>query len=267
MKELQTGQFYGETNVTTYLDGVTLTDTEYTNKKVDWHYHQNAYFTCILAGKLIEGNKKESYNCSAGSLIFHYWQEPHYNIKPAGFTRGFHIEVNQEWIDTFNLDIRELHGSMLVWDPRPKLLLSKIYKETRIKDNTTAVAIQSLLLKTFSLLKSDQELLSREKPSWVKKVHEKLHETSSQRLSLNELAGDLGIHPVHLSRDFPKHFHCRLGENARKLKVEKSLTLLANKNYSLTQIAFECGFSDQSQFIRCFKEMTGINPLTYRKLI
>jgi hypothetical protein len=48
MKQLSTGQFYGQTNETFHLNGITLTDTEYTHSKVDWHYHQNPYFTFIL---------------------------------------------------------------------------------------------------------------------------------------------------------------------------------------------------------------------------
>lgn len=59
MVKLTNGQFFGQTNDTTYLNGVTLTDTEYTHEKVDWHYHENAYFTLILEGRVIEGNKKE----------------------------------------------------------------------------------------------------------------------------------------------------------------------------------------------------------------
>ena len=62
MNLLRTGHFFGETNRRICLDGITLTDTEYTHERVDWHYHENAYFTFILQGKLIEGNKKESYN-------------------------------------------------------------------------------------------------------------------------------------------------------------------------------------------------------------
>ncbi len=91
METLKTGSFYGQTNQTLHLDFATITDTEYTHDKVDWHYHENAYFTFILDGKVIEGNKKEVYNCTAGSLLFHNWQDPNYNIKPKGYTRGFHI--------------------------------------------------------------------------------------------------------------------------------------------------------------------------------
>jgi len=38
MNNLKTGQFYGSTNETIRLKGVTLTDTEYTHEKVDWHF-------------------------------------------------------------------------------------------------------------------------------------------------------------------------------------------------------------------------------------
>jgi AraC-like DNA-binding protein len=57
-----------------------------------------------------------------------------------------------------------------------------------------------------------------------------------------------------------------LGEYIRKLKIEKSLIFL-HKNDSLSEIAFDCGFADQSHFIRCFKENIGITPLKYRKIL
>lgn len=71
---------------------------------------------------------------------------------------------------------------------------------------------------------------------------------------------------MHLSRDFHKYFHCNLGEYLRELRVEKSLKLL-NEYESLSEVALECGFSDQSHFIRCFKENIGVTPLKYKNLL
>jgi AraC family transcriptional regulator len=105
------------------------------------------------------------------------------------------------------------------------------------------------------------------KPEWVSKLKEILHDNIFENYSLDFLASYLGLHPVHLSRYFPRYFNCSLGEYMRKLRVEKSLTLLPNKNQSLTAIAYDCGFSDQSHFSRCFREFTGINPLAYRRLL
>ncbi len=267
MRHLRTGQFHGQTNQTVNLGGVTLTDTEYTQDKVDWHYHENAYFTFILQGKVIEGNKKEVYNCEAGSLLFHHWQEPHYNIKPPGFTRGFHVELGHDWFRHLDFDINHLSGSIHVVNPDLKILLYKIFRESKLSDITIELSVQTILLELLSKMHQDQQTALHGNPVWVIRLRELLHDNIAENLSLSELAHQLGIHPVHLSRDFPKYFHCRLGEYIRKLKVEKALSLLAQKNKSLTDITYECGFADQSHFGRCFKAVNDVNPLAHRRVL
>lgn len=96
MQQLRTWTFFGTTDETVPFDFCTITNTEYTLDKVDWHYHENAYFTFILKGKLLECNKNETYHCTAGSLLFHNCQNTHYNIKPPGDTRGFHVEIKKD---------------------------------------------------------------------------------------------------------------------------------------------------------------------------
>ena len=267
MKQSLKGEFYGQTNKTINLEGITLTDTVYTHDKVDWHYHENAYFTFILQGNVIEGNKKEIYNCSAGSLLFHNWQEPHYNIKPAGFTRGFHIEIEKCWFDNLEFNTTNLQGSINIANLDLKLLMYKIFKETKVDDNTTQLSIQTLLLETLAKMLRANQAGSNKKPTWVSEINMILNDQFSDNLTLNYLSKTLNIHPVHLSRDFAKHFNSSLGEYIRKLKIQKSLQLISEKSLDLTSIAFECGFSDQSHFTRCFKEINGINPSEYRKIL
>lgn len=267
MKHLLKGEFYGNTNKTIYLDGITLTDTVYTHSKVDWHYHEHAYFTFILEGNVIEGNKKELYNCTPGSLLFHNWQEPHYNIKPDGFTRGFHIEIEKHWFDALNFDANALQGSININNPDLKFLLYKIFRETKIEDTASQLSVQGLLLQTLSVLLRNEQTSLSSKPLWVNKIKEILHDGFSDTLTLNYLSAAVGIHPVHLSRDFPKYFNCSLGDYIRKLRVERSLSLISCRGMDLTQIAFECGFSDQSHFTRCFKALNGLNPSQYRKIL
>ena len=266
MNHLQTGEFYGSTNKTILLNGITLTDTEYTHDKVDWHYHENAYFTFILQGNVIEGNKKEIYNCSAGSLLFHNWQEPHYNIKPEGYTRGFHIELEQSWFDKFTFDTKKLQGSLHISNPDIKFLLYKIFKEAKIDDDVTTLTIQGLLLQALTRMFHQVQAQNNTRPQWAAKIKEILHDEYSEKPTLEYLSKTLDIHPVHLSRDFSKYFYCSLGEYIRKLKIEKSLALLPKRSITLTEIAFECGFADQSHFSRCFRAINGISPSAYRKL-
>lgn len=267
MNLLRTGKFFGETSETIRLNGITLTDTEYTHERVDWHYHENAYFTFILQGALIEGNGKETYHCSNGSLLFHSWQEPHYNIKPKGYTRGFHIELDRTCFDEMDFDTGRLRGSFNIENPAVKLLLYKIFQETKIYDDSTCASIQILLFEIFERLLEFNRTKHDKKPFWVRKIREILHDNGAGSLSLKGLANELNVHPAHLSRDFSKHFQCTFGEYVRQIRVEKSLALLPEKNLTLTEIAHECGFFDQSHFLRCFKQIIGVSPSSYRKLL
>lgn len=267
MKYLRTGNFFGETNQTVRLDGLTLTDTEYTHARVDWHFHENAYFTFILQGSLLECNKKETYTCAAGSLLFHSWQEPHYNVKPDGYTRGFHIELSDRWFERFSPGIECPRGSVDIEHPAVKLLLYKIFSEIKMLDDVSETSIHALLLEAFENMRLTEQTGRTAEPGWTKKLRGILNDDCTGPISLTGLADEVNIHPVHLSRDFSRYFHCGLGEYVRKLRVERSLGMLSDKDLTLTEIAFRCGFADQSHYLRTFKRMLGVNPSRYRRLL
>ncbi|MPS74064.1 MAG: AraC family transcriptional regulator [Chryseobacterium sp.] len=265
MNTLRNGEFFGQTNEKISFDGLTITDTEYTHLFVDWHYHENPYFTFLLQGNMKEGNKKEIYDCSAGTLLYHHWEDAHYNTKPDIFTRGFHLEITEEWFGKFQISKDSVEGSFNIKNPSLKLLIYQVFKESKLNDNSFEVSINQILLNLFSQL-SNQKSSSEKKPIWVNQIDEILHESFTDKLNLTELSQILNIHPMHLSRDFQKYFQCNLGNYIRKLKIEKSLILL-NQNDSLSEVALECGFADQSHFNRCFKENIGITPLKFKNIL
>ncbi|HQU85057.1 MAG TPA: helix-turn-helix transcriptional regulator [Pyrinomonadaceae bacterium] len=267
MKYLQTGQFFGETDQTFLLDGITLTDTEYTIEKVDWHYHENPYFTFIVRGNLIEGNKQNTHHCSTGTLLFHNWQEAHFNLKPEGYTRGFQLEMKADWFAEFDLDLNFFPSYSNVANPSIKLFFHNIYKETKLFGKHSSLAVEELLLNIFGELGKLKKFDETKKPLWVKKIDEIFRANISEEISLQKISQELNLHPIYLCRTFSKFFGCNFGQYLRKIKVEKSLKLLQNNSLSLTEISFASGFSDQSHFIRCFKEFMKLTPKEYRKFV
>jgi AraC-like DNA-binding protein len=267
MVTLTRGQFFGETNNTMNISGVTLTDTEYTHEKVDWHYHENAYFTLILEGSVIEGNKKEVYQCPAGTLLFHNCQEAHYNVKPKGFTRGFHIEISPGWFKTNEMDLLGLEGSINLFHPEIKIGAYSIFREYKMNDGASEVAIHSLLINALSQMSNTQEGPSKTIPSWVIMLREMLNDDFSEEWTLISLSNTLGIHPVHLSRSFAKYFGCNIGEYLRMIKIQRALFMLSDKDLSLSDIAYDCGFADQSHFTRCFKAVNHLKPSQFRNIL
>lgn len=264
MNFLKTGQFFGKTNQNLKFEGLRITDTVYTHDYVDWHYHEFPYFTFLLNGGLTEINKKETYHCQAGDLIFHNWDEPHANIKPGGFSRGFHLEVESAFLQHYGFDLAHFQGNQKIKNTDMVLLMYRILKESKVNDAFSPIAIQTLLI---DLLNQHRVFTkSGKKPGWVLKIDEILHEQPIFNLNLSTLAQELNIHPVHLSRDFPRYFGSTLGEYLRKIRVQKALSLMFDAHTSLTDVAYAAGFSDQSHFIRCFKAVQHLTPKKYRSL-
>jgi len=105
-------------------------------------------------------------------------------------------------------------------------------------------------------------------PAWAKELKEILQDHIDTNLSLKEISKSLDIHPAYLSREFSKYFdNLSFGDYIRKQRIEKAIELLNNSSYSLTEIAYLTGFSDQSHFTRIFKLHTGKSPSLYRREI
>ena len=85
-------------------------------------------------------------------------------------------------------------------------------------------------------------------------------------MTLKEISESLHVHPSYLSREFSKYFdNLSFGDYIRKLRIEKSIQLLKEPQYSLAEIAYLTGFSDQSHFNRTFKLHVGKTPAVFRK--
>lgn len=266
MLQLTKGHFFGSHHQIVHLPGIIITDTQYTRDKVDWHYHQHPYFTFVLQGTVLEVSKKERHECTPGTLLYHHWQDAHYNEKGRGYVRGFHVELEHQFFTRYDMNTYATAGSRKLDDPFIKSLFRKLHLETKLHSGATPIAVDDLLLQVFAALSGPGKPLTDKQPAWVKKVKEALHDPSVESLSYAGLAELAGVHPVHLSRSFPKYFQSTMGDYLRGLYIEKAVNLLLNGNLSATEISYCCGFADQSHFIRTFKQAIGVTPLQYRKL-
>jgi len=269
MKRSERGFFYGDTTELIRLDGVTLTDTVYDQGRVDWHFHEDDYFTFLLMGGMREGNRKEVYECVAGDLLFHNWQDSHYNIGSGRHTRGFHVELSDHWYERLGIPSNLTEGSMQLPDPLVKSLMYAVFKEAKLSGEGAQLGVDVALAQLFGILGKMREARGdggTRKPDWVNRIREMLRD-GSEDWSLVRLANEVNVHPAHLSREFPRYFHTGLGDYLRLVKVHRAMTLLGDPERLLTEIAFECGFADQSHFIRSFRNYYGVTPLEYRRLM
>jgi AraC-like DNA-binding protein len=136
------------------------------------------------------------------------------------------------------------------------------------KEKHTQQPFENLLLDVFNKFLKSKKGTGKKIPAWAQELKDLIQDHIDTNLSLKELSKDLSINPSYLSREFSKHFdNLSFGEYIRKQRIEKATELMATPTYSLTEIAYLTGFSDQSHFTRIFKKHAGISPSEYRKNI
>jgi AraC-like DNA-binding protein len=133
------------------------------------------------------------------------------------------------------------------------------------KEKHTQNPVDHLFIDVFNKF-IKQKAAQKKTPDWVKELKEIIQDQIDTNLSLTDISKSLDIHPSYLSREFSKHFNnLSFGEYIRKLRIEKAIELIKAGSYSLTEVAYLTGFSDQSHFTRIFKQHIGKNPSAYKK--
>ncbi|HRH49133.1 MAG TPA: chromate resistance protein [Panacibacter sp.] len=162
----------------------------------------------------------------------------------------------------FKNDHELLQSGMMIYDA--------LYSWAKYLQNEkhTQQPFENLLLDVFNKFIKKQRGSKKKTPAWAQEMKEIIQDQidTNLTLSLKEISKGLNVHPSYLSREFSKYFEdLSFGEYIRKLRIEKAIQLMLSSDYSLTEIAYLTGFSDQSHFTRIFKKHTGKNPSAYKK--
>ena len=261
---LNKGQYSGKVTSIKYLEGVTIGTTLYTEEANDsvQHYHENPHLSFLLQGGHIEKRKNADFERTPGDLLFCHGGESHQFVKSRFPSRNVNLEMDYKFLEIYGLSESEVYKG-LCGNSNLKFLMLQMYKDVLIDDGLTETSIQISLL---DLISTSNKLLSQSRPKWVDPLYEILNDRWNEQLTLEELSTIVQVHPVTISKNFHKYFGCTFGEYMRKLRIDKSIKMIRCLEHSLTAIALECGFSDQSHFIRTFKEKTGWLPKQFQLL-
>jgi len=81
-----------------------------------------------------------------------------------------------------------------------------------------------------------------------------------QKITVEELAEHSGYSTSHFARVFTKVYGTSPIQYVNQIRIIHAKNLLRTGQYTLAQIAQECGFSNVYYFSRCFKQITGTTP-------
>ncbi|TWI86710.1 helix-turn-helix transcriptional regulator [Chitinophaga japonensis] len=259
MLRLGTTNYLGANIRNFYADGVAVSETIYREKVFEgWHCHENNHITFVVKGGTLDQRRYREQAATPGQVLLYHSGEPHRNRHTRHPSKNINLEITDAFLARQGLQFPAVVTAAL------PLLVLRIYQESRINDSSSLPAMQALLLQAFS--NQQASAAPRGTPPWIAQLEELLHDCWDQTLSLQQIAQALYVHPVTISKYFPRYFSCTLGDYMRRIKTARALSLIQQTGMPLTAIAHTCGFADQSHFNRTFKAMTGMLPGAYRAL-
>ena len=95
-------------------------------------------------------------------------------------------------------------------------------------------------------------------------IHTYIDQHLAEPISLAELAEQVYLNPVYLSRAYKQITGQNLSKYIADRRLEKARSLLSNSNAKISEIAGRVGYESPAHFSRIFKKSTGMTPQEYR---
>lgn len=99
----------------------------------------------------------------------------------------------------------------------------------------------------------------------MKRVTDYIKANLSQDLSILDLATLTGMSESHFSRSFKQSRGVTPYRYLLQQRVKRARQLLKQQSKTISTIALDCGFANQTHLTRVFRQMTGVTPKVYQK--
>lgn len=185
-------------------------------------------------------------------------------IEKPGFRAFFDLEPQ----------LRELHdfSNHLVVSPEDMHYLERIHgdllKELENSSTGSEIIPRAILVHLISTL-SDlyAEFDQRKRFGYTALCHILyfIEQHFSEQIRLNDIIAASNMSSSTLLRRFKEVFNTTPMNYLKEFRIQKSIDLLSDPQYTITNIALDCGFSNVNHFSREFHEIIGVAPSVYRK--
>lgn len=265
--KLAPGVFHGTRRLAREIAGLTLTEYHFApNCAISRHCHEQSYLSLVLDGGWSESYAGKVRERKPLTLTVHPAGELHSERLGAKGARAFHIEFSADWLRRLGGYSQILDRSTQIDGGPPTWLALRLHAEFRKADLHSALIVEGLILESIGdLARQEHAPAAANTSPWLARARDILHARFAEPLTLEAIARDVGVHPVHLARTFRRRYRCSVGEYLRQLRVQLACRELASSDRPLAEIAIAAGFVDQSHLGRTVRHFTGMSPGAFRR--
>jgi len=227
------------------------------------HTHATSLITVITRGWFEERMVNRTETCVPGQVRLLPAEEPHTN-RISSPAECLQLELSPELmrrIDDADRSVGRMAGA--IGGGAAHAIGVRLVREAERLDALSPMDLEMLAINLLVEASAGRRDMIRRAPRWLTRARELIESSGAATPSLCTIAAAVGVHPVHLCREFHRYYGCTIGEMVRRRRTERACRLLGSRR-TLAEVALACGFSDQSHFCAVFKRIVGMTPGAYR---
>jgi AraC family transcriptional regulator len=229
------------------------------------HTHSFASVTLVLSGAIEEQRNRRTEFALPFTLIVKESGIPHSDrFGPEG-CKTLQISLP----DSFDLGECGIDAKRGIWHNNGGSFISPLLRLLKCTTQTSRLSASDVTFLLYEALEAlpNKATMLESTPSWLSGVKELIDASNPLRpLSMARLREYADIHPVHLTRQFKRHFGCTVRAYMQYRRIRAAATFIAEGSLSLTDVAYRCGFADQAHFCRSFRAIAKLTAHDYRSL-
>lgn len=141
----------------------------------------------------------------------------------------------------------------------PEDITSRLFDLRKPEENMAMRVASDLYLLHSKLIQPKQS-----PRDYVQRIIDYVQSSYMQKLSVAQLAKELGVDRCHLSRIFKEKMHISIQAYVLRFRLSEAKRYL-KYGYSIKETALLCGFNDPPNFTRLFTREEGITPTQWKQ--
>lgn len=216
----------------------------------------------ILGGELHFEYRDQKFTAAPGSVVLIDAKEPHiyYADEDVRFY-WFHFggSASQAYFDR----LWETKKAVLTDAPNLEEIFARIHnsmKEDLVNDDRISVWIHRILAE---LCSPDTSGKRYSEPVMKARIFMENH--YREKISVRDIASHVSLSLYYFSKRFREETDVTPYNYLTGVRLKNAMRMLLETDLTVEQIADECAFCSSANFIRCFRQNTGMTPSQFRR--
>ena len=253
-----------------HLDNLELLHASNITYQYPPHIHEEYSIGLMLGGTETTTCRGTSYTAFPGSVVLINADEVHSSRSIK--TEYRIIKVRSKALNQIALELFGHHHES-PWFPKLVINDASVFRllldlHLKLEQSVSALEQESEFISAIGLLLArhtkDHFVLQPlgKEPHYAKLSRDYLRSHYAENVSLAQLTSITNLSPFHLLRVFRHQVGCPPHEYQTQLRIAHARKLM-RQGSSISEVALETGFFDQSHFSRNFKRIVGVTPGQY----